>query len=140
MSLSSVLAPFKALFTNVAFVTALISAIGAAIVIAVPAFEPYRDMVVKGAIGVILLAAGGSAVATATKPTADAKVEAAKAQSAPTARIQGASLKPYTPPADFTDTELRAIAYKLGALPLGDISHDGLVLQILQATAPKVAT
>lgn len=56
-----------------------------------------------------------------------------------TALIQGESLKPYTPLADFTDTQLRAVAYKLGTLPPGDISHEELVSRIINATAPKLA-
>lgn len=80
MDLSKVLAPIKALFSNVAFVTSLLTTLGAVVVILVPAFEPYRDIVVKGAIAVILLAAGGNAVAQARVAPINAQVALIYAQ------------------------------------------------------------
>lgn len=105
-------------------------------------FPNAAPFVLIGLCGIVVGAGGDSAIGIVKLFGAGVQLvqaQVAKAKT-PTALIQGESLKPYTPLTEFSDAELRAIAYKLGALPPGNISHDGLVMQILAASAPKVAT
>lgn len=139
--MSTALQPLIALFRNRTFVTALIGAIVAFAVGLIPTLAPYQTQIVSVVVALVLLSAGGEIVTSTATTVSTAKVEAARAEAAnaPTALVQGASLKPYTL-SEFTDTELRAIASKLGALAPGDVSRDTLVARIRIATAPKVAT
>ena len=77
MDIGTMLAPLKTLFQNRTFVTSIIGALVAVLVGLVPTLAPYQTQVVSVVVALVLLSAGGEAVANATKPTADAKVQVA---------------------------------------------------------------
>ncbi len=84
MDWSKVFAPIKALLQDRVFITSLLSAIGAVLVNLVPAIQPYMPIIVPSLIAVILMAAGATAISAPIKIMSAARVEAAKAQAAPT--------------------------------------------------------
>ena len=87
MDWSKVLAPIKALLQDRVFITSLLSAIGAVLVNLVPAIQPYMPIIVPSLIAVILMAAGATAISAPIKIMSAARVEAAKAQAAPSATL-----------------------------------------------------
>lgn len=82
MDMSTVLSPFVKLFQDRVFVTALLSAVGAFIVILIPALEPYIGQVIAVAVTLVILAAGGNVVMSAVNKISDARVQIAAAQAA----------------------------------------------------------
>lgn len=80
MNISTLLAPFVALFRNRTFVTALIGAVVAAGINLVPSVAPLQELIVNTIVALVLLSAGGEIVQNLVTTTTTAKVEALKAQ------------------------------------------------------------
>lgn len=127
--------PLVKLFQNRTFVTFLLSAVVAVLVGLIPTLAPYQEQIISVGVALVLLSAGGEVIQGVAKTNADAKVLVAQA-TPQTALLAGAApLQPFAAHSEFTDTELRAIAYKFGTLPPGDVSRESLVYRIINAVS-----